>query len=104
VLHGVIPHSHPWEHEAQASEGGGHAGHGAAAADAGALHDGHATFADGKTVDHAGNGFDPHELLRDFDWGRTHRTASGRVVREWTLTALDKEIEVAPGVSFAAWT
>jgi FtsP/CotA-like multicopper oxidase with cupredoxin domain len=104
ILHSTIPHSHPWEHEAQAAEGGGHAGHGGAAADADTLHDGHASFADGRTVDHAGNGFDPHELLRDFDWGTTHRTASGRVVREWTLYAIDKEIEVAPGISFAAWT
>jgi FtsP/CotA-like multicopper oxidase with cupredoxin domain len=66
--------------------------------------DGHATFDDGRTVDNAKNGFDPHEVLRDFDWGRTNRTASGRVVREWTLFAADKEIEVAPGIVFAAWT
>jgi len=110
ILHSVIPHSHPWDHEAQAAQGGhaghdmgamggGHAGHGADT-----LHDGHANFADGGTVDHAKNGFDPHELLRDFDWGRTRRTASGRVIREWELYAADKEIEVAPGVSFAAWT
>ena len=30
--------------------------------------------------------------------------ASGRVLREWELVALDREIEVAPGVRFAAWT
>ena len=24
--------------------------------------------------------------------------------REWELVALDKEIEVAPGIAFAAWT
>ena len=30
--------------------------------------------------------------------------ASGRVIREWELVALDREIEVAPGVRFAAWT
>jgi manganese oxidase len=102
ALHGVVPHSHPWDAEAAASggdHGGGHAGH---AADT--LHDGHANFAGGATVDYAGNGFDPHKLLRDFDWGRTRRLASGRVVREWTLYALDKEIEVAPGIRFAAWT
>jgi manganese oxidase len=101
VLHSVIPHSHPWDAEAAAADGGhgAHAGH---AADT--IHGGHASFAEGKTVDHARNGFDPHALLRDFDWGRTHRTASGRVVREWELYAVDKAIEVAPGVSFAAWT
>ena len=65
---------------------------------------GHADFRGGRTVDHAANGFDPHAIARDFDWGRTSRTASGRVLREWELVALDREIEVAPGVRFAAWT
>ena len=55
-------------------------------------------------VDHARNGFDPHEILRDFDWGTTRRLPSGRVLREWELVARDQEIEVAPGVAFAAWT
>jgi FtsP/CotA-like multicopper oxidase with cupredoxin domain len=54
-------------------------------------------------VDHRANGFDPHEILRDFDTG-TVRREGGRTVREWTLIAEDKEIEVAPGVKFAAWT
>ena len=96
ALHSTIPHSHPWEHEAQAAEhahGGGEW-----------RHDGHASFRDGRTVDHAANGFDPHEILRDFDWGTTTRMANGRVLREWELVALDREIEVAPGVTFAAWT
>jgi manganese oxidase len=73
-----------------------HAGH--------AAEDGHASFRDGGMVDHAANGFDPHEIVRDFDWGATHRTASGRVIREWELHAVEKDIEVAPGVNFAAWT
>lgn len=63
----------------------------------------HAGFAHGR-VDHAANGFDPSEILRDFDVGRTRRLASGRVLREWELVAVDKEIEVAPGVKFPAWT
>ena len=81
-----------------------HGANGGPAVHAGHEGTGHADFRDGRTVDHASNGFDPHELLRDFDWGRTTRTASGQVVREWELTALDREIEVAPGVKFAAWT
>jgi FtsP/CotA-like multicopper oxidase with cupredoxin domain len=64
----------------------------------------HATFAPGRSVDHRANGFEPTELLRDFDWGRTRRTASGKVVREWEIFAQDKEIEVAPGVRYEAWT
>jgi FtsP/CotA-like multicopper oxidase with cupredoxin domain len=66
--------------------------------------EGHASFRAGGEVDHARNGFDPHAVLRDFDWGTTHKLASGRTVREWELIAVDREIEVMPGVSFAAWT
>jgi FtsP/CotA-like multicopper oxidase with cupredoxin domain len=64
----------------------------------------HAAFRDGRTVDHEANGFDPHAIVRDFDWGKTRRLASGRVLREWELVAGEQEIEVAPGVRFAAWT
>ncbi len=64
----------------------------------------HPGFKAGATVDHRANGFDPTELLRDFDHGRTTRLANGRVLREWELVALDQEIEVAPGVKFPAWT
>ncbi len=99
VLHSVIPHSHPWDHEAQAAGHAAHAGHGADT-----MAGGHASFNGGRTVNHAANGFDPHALLRDFDWGTTRRLPGGRVLREWTLLAVEKEIEVAPGVRFAAWT
>lgn len=68
------------------------------------MHEGHAGFRGGVAVDHAANGFDPHEIVRDFDWGKTSRGVGGRVVREWELVAVDKEIEVMPGVKFAAWT
>jgi FtsP/CotA-like multicopper oxidase with cupredoxin domain len=54
-------------------------------------------------VDHAGNGFDPHSLLTDFDRGTTRRLPGGRTLREWTVIAQEKEIEVAPGVRFPAW-
>jgi FtsP/CotA-like multicopper oxidase with cupredoxin domain len=64
----------------------------------------HATFAAGRRVDHRRNGFHPTELLRDFDYGRTSRLAGGRVLREWEIVAQDREIEVAPGVRYEAWT
>ena len=84
-----------------------HGAHGAARGGSGMAHaDGvnGPMFRSGQTVDHAANGFDPHELLRDFDWGTTRRLAAGRVLREWDADAIDKEIEVTPGVKFAAWT
>ena len=65
---------------------------------------GHAGFRDGATVDHAANGFDPSDIVRDFDWGTTSRMAGGRTLRQWELQAVEREIEVAPGVSYAAWT
>ena len=97
ALHSAVPHSHPWNGEAQAS-GPAHAGH-TTHADGG-----HANFRDGRTVDNRANGFDAHSILRDFDWGATTRLPNGRVLREWELFAVDKEIEVVPGVKFAAWT
>jgi len=65
---------------------------------------GHAGFRDGATVDHAANGFDPSDIVRDFDWGTTSRLPGGRTLRQWQLQAIEREIEVAPGVSYAAWT
>jgi FtsP/CotA-like multicopper oxidase with cupredoxin domain len=56
------------------------------------------------TVDPKVNGFDPSRILRDFDWGTTRRLAGGRTVREWKLVAYDKELEIIPGVKYAAWT
>jgi FtsP/CotA-like multicopper oxidase with cupredoxin domain len=103
VLHQLIPHEgiHHAIEGAHAENGGG--SHGAASA----VHGGGTagpTFRPGLTVDHAANGFNPTEMVRDFDWGKTRRLASGRVLREWTLVASDKEIEVAPGVHYPAWT
>lgn len=55
-------------------------------------------------VDHAANGFDPSEILTDWDTGSASRLPDGRVLREFAITAVDKEIEIAPGVMFPAWT
>ncbi len=55
-------------------------------------------------VDHRRNGFDPHAILTDFDLGEVSRDSSGRRVREYEFIAVNRDIEVAPGVSFPAWT
>ena len=55
-------------------------------------------------VDHRANGFDPHEILTAFDGGAVSRDRSGRTVREYEFTTVNKDIEVAPGVFFPAWT
>ena len=51
-----------------------------------------------------GDGFDPADFLTEFDGGEVSRDASGRTVRDYEFVALDREIEVAPGVWFPAWT
>jgi len=55
-------------------------------------------------VDHVANGFDPHKLLWEFDSGTVSVTSDGRTLREWTITAVDHEFEVAPGIKFAGWS
>jgi FtsP/CotA-like multicopper oxidase with cupredoxin domain len=107
AAHAVLPHRHPWDPSAAAAAAADRRGNGARAKPAAHGHGGGVngpTFRKGRTVDHRANGFNPTEILRDFDWGRTRRLASGRVLREWEIVAYDKEIEVAPGVKFPAWT
>jgi len=55
-------------------------------------------------VDHERNGFTPRQLLTQFDGGEVSKDASGRTVREYEFFAVNKDIEVAPGVFFPAWT
>lgn len=105
IVHSLVPHEglhHALEGSggvaAAATDGGPHGGHGANSVPM------HAGFRPESDVDHEANGFDPTELLRDFDYGTTRRLPGGRVMREWEITAEDREIEVAPGVTYAAWT
>ena len=67
-----MPHGHPWDNEAAAAEHKHGSSNG---------HSGHADFRDGRSVDHRANGFDPHEILRDFDWGTTSTLAGGETLR-----------------------
>jgi FtsP/CotA-like multicopper oxidase with cupredoxin domain len=97
ALHAAIPHSHGTAAAA--------ADHDMSAAAGTAAHprDGHAGFRGG-AVDHRANGFDPHVVLRDFDEGKVSRLPGGRTLREWTIAAAEHDIEVAPGVTFKAWS
>ena len=97
ALHGLVPHR--GVHDALAADGrAGHGGPREADAHKGTAHRGTVG-----TVDNAANGFDPQAILRDFDRGAVKREG-GKVVREFELVAEDREIEVAPGVKYAAWT
>jgi FtsP/CotA-like multicopper oxidase with cupredoxin domain len=68
-----------------------------------AAHEGHGGMGAVGEVDHAHNGFDPHEMLQDWDFGRVSTLPSGQTLREFNIYAIDKDIEVAPGVHFPGW-
>jgi FtsP/CotA-like multicopper oxidase with cupredoxin domain len=103
VLHSLVPHG--GLHRAIEGASAAQDGHGGPVeATSEEVHGGFGPGFEGPGVDPAANGFDPSEIVRDFDWGKTRRTASGRVIREWEIVAIDREIEVAPGVHFPAWT
>jgi FtsP/CotA-like multicopper oxidase with cupredoxin domain len=77
-----------------------------------ANHAGHAMGAVGR-VDPAG--FDPTAFLRSWNFShlapaerarfyRETRRDNGTLLREYDIVAIDREIEIAPGVYFPAWT
>jgi FtsP/CotA-like multicopper oxidase with cupredoxin domain len=74
-----------------------HAGH------SGMSHDGMSMALVGE-VDHERNGFDPMQMLVDWDYGTVSTTPDGQTVREYDISAGDIEIEIAPGIFFPAWT
>ncbi len=97
VLHEVIPHRGLHGGVAPAAaQADGHGGGHDVSGTASVPHPAHAGAVG--TVDPKANGFDPQEILRDFDEGRV---VNG--VREWELVAEEKTIEVAPGVHYDAW-
>ena len=55
-------------------------------------------------VDHAANGFNPTDILTDFDYGTVSTLPSGQTLREFLFVAQIKDIEVVPGIVYQAWT
>lgn len=47
---------------------------------------------------------DPVAFLEHFDYGTVSRLPQGQTLREFEISAVDREIEVAPGVFYPAWT
>ena len=47
---------------------------------------------------------DPMKYLREFNYGRVSTTENGTTLREFTIIALDKNLEVSPGIFMDAWT
>ncbi|MGQ0680495.1 MAG: multicopper oxidase domain-containing protein [Actinomycetota bacterium] len=74
---------------------------------------GHRPAIAGSATGHYGNlpvgevdtsAFDPTVYLTEFDTGRVSSQPDGRTLREYDIVATAREIEVAPGVFFPAWT
>ena len=47
---------------------------------------------------------DPMKYLREFNYGRISTTDNGTTLRDFTIIAQDKNLEVSPGVFMDAWT
>jgi FtsP/CotA-like multicopper oxidase with cupredoxin domain len=84
---------------------------GRSAAQARTAHEGHSTdqghfdampMARGE-VDHQRNGFNPSDILTDFDYGKVSTLANGQTLREYTINAINKPVEIVPGIEFPAW-
>jgi len=55
-------------------------------------------------VDHVTNGFNPTQILTDFDYGEVFTLPNGQILREYEIRAINRNIEVLPGIEFPAWT
>jgi FtsP/CotA-like multicopper oxidase with cupredoxin domain len=78
-----------------------HAGHGLPVVHAPEMSGVHGS-ADGVVGDVDTSQFDPMQFLTHFDYGEAS-TENGAPVRTWNIVAVNKEIEVAPGVFFPGW-
>lgn len=67
-------------------------------------HYGHGHMLTVGDVDNKRNGFDPTAMLTDWETGTVSRLPDGRTLRTYEIVAEDKEIEIAPGIFFPAWT
>lgn len=50
------------------------------------------------------NGVTPDAFLTTFDYGAVSALDSGQTLREYQIVAYDREIEIAPGIFYPAWT
>ena len=67
-------------------------------------HIGHGNMITVGDVDSKRNGFDPAAILTDWERGEVSSLPDGRTLRTFEVVAEDKEIEIAPGILFPAWT
>ena len=70
----------------------------------GGTHGHHGSMGTVGVVDPASSGIDTQAFLSDFDYGQVSQLENGGTLREYNIVAVDREIEIAPGVFFPAWT
>ncbi len=54
-------------------------------------------------VNYADNGFNPTNILSDFDYGQVSTLENGQTLREYNFVAVDKVFEIVPGIQFTGW-
>ena len=54
-------------------------------------------------VDHAANGFTPEQTLTEFDYGEMFQPCPAVRSCEYHVSATNKEVQIMPGIKFAAW-
>ena len=67
-------------------------------------HDGGLVPGTAGEVDHIKNGFNPTDILTEFDFGKVSTLPNGQTLREYDIVAINKDIEIVPGIMFPAWT
>ena len=55
-------------------------------------------------VNHERNGFNPTDILTDFDYGTVTIMDEGRTLREYDIYVINKDIEVLPGIVYPGWS
>lgn len=55
-------------------------------------------------VDHERNGFNPSDILTDFDYGKVSTLENGQTLREYNLVSVNQTVEIVPGIEYPAWT
>jgi FtsP/CotA-like multicopper oxidase with cupredoxin domain len=55
-------------------------------------------------INYQANGFNPDDILTDFDYGKVSTLPNGQTLREYEVFAGVKTVEVMPGVNYEAWT
>jgi FtsP/CotA-like multicopper oxidase with cupredoxin domain len=55
-------------------------------------------------VNHESNGFNPSDVLTDFDYGKVSTLENGQTLREYDFYVINQDVEIVPGIIYPAWT